>query len=440
LRKTDCMPHRTLLLISQVYVPDPASVGQHLHDAAVEIVRRSYPVRVLTSARGYDAPQTRFPPRETRDGVEIVRLPCSSFGKRSLLVRLAGHVAFLVQALWRGLWTPRLGAVLVSTVPPMCSLVGLLIAAVRRVPLVFWVMDINPDEAVALGLVSPRSPLVWLFNRLNRAALRRAHSVVTLDRFMAERLLAKHDVTGKLAVFPPWPHEDQLDEISHGNNPFRKRHHLDGRFVVMYSGNHSPVNPITTVLEAARRLAHREEILFLFVGGGACKREVDTAIAEGARNIVSFPYQPLSELKYSLSAADAHVVSLGRQCVGIVHPCKIYGAMAVARPILAFGPRPSHISDLLERCDVGRRVEHGDVEGAIAAIVELAGMPPAARAAMGDRGRLLVRSELSKQALCERFGDILEAALSGRPRLALFRPGQETPEHDSIDKRQPRAA
>jgi hypothetical protein len=32
--------------------------------------------------------------------------------------------------------------------------------------------------------------------------------------------------------------------------------------------------------------------------------------------------------------------------VGIIHPCKIYGAMAAAKPILYFGPQPSHITDL----------------------------------------------------------------------------------------------
>ena len=41
----------------------------------------------------------------------------------------------------------------------------------------------------------------------------------------------------------------------------------------------------------------------------------------------------LATLRESLSAADVHVVSLGADMVGIIHPCKVYGAMAVlARP------------------------------------------------------------------------------------------------------------
>ena len=117
----------------------------------------------------------------------------------------------------------------------------------------------------------------------------------------------------------------------------------------MYSGNHSRVNPITTLLQAAEALRDRTDIVFMFVGGGTAKKEVEVAIAAGATNIVSLPYQPIETLKYSLSAADLHVVTLGPSGVGIVHPCKIYGAMQVGRPILAVGPRPSHISDLLDQ-------------------------------------------------------------------------------------------
>ena len=72
-----------LLVISQVYVPDPASVGQHMADAAEAIAGRGYDVRVLTSARGYEDPQARYPRREVRGGVDVRRLAFSSSQRRS---------------------------------------------------------------------------------------------------------------------------------------------------------------------------------------------------------------------------------------------------------------------------------------------------------------------------------------------------------------------
>src|SRR6187399_166413 len=90
------VPHytrRTLVIFSQVFVPDPASVGQHIADVAVEMARRGHPVRVYTSARGYEDPSVRYPPREDLHGVRVRRLPLSSFGKRSILTRLIGTAA-----------------------------------------------------------------------------------------------------------------------------------------------------------------------------------------------------------------------------------------------------------------------------------------------------------------------------------------------------------
>ena len=397
-----------MLVLSQVYVPDPASVGQHLHDAAVEMVNRGWTVRVLTSARGYDDPSVRYAARETIDGVEIRRLPWSSFGKKSIKVRIVGGLSFMAQAVVRATLSRRPTCILVSTSPPMCSAAALFVSLVRRVPITYWVMDLNPDQVIAMGKVSERSLSARTLNAFNRLILGRSKSVIALDRFMAQRVNSKRDVSDKLEVMPPWPHEDAMDAIEHADNPFRTKHNLNGKFVVMYSGNHSPANPISTVVEAAERLKDRTDIVFMFIGGGLEKQKVEAAIERGATNIVSLPYQPMSELKYSLSAADAHVVTLGNAVVGMVHPCKVYGAMAAARPILFVGPAPSHVSELIDEYKIGWRVEHGDAEGAAGVIRRMADAPESDRRDMGRRATEAIRSGLSKRALCGRFCDVIE--------------------------------
>jgi folate-dependent phosphoribosylglycinamide formyltransferase PurN/glycosyltransferase involved in cell wall biosynthesis len=425
------------LVLSQVYVPDPASVGQHMHDAAAELASRGVDVRVLASARGYDDPTRKYEAREVRDGVDIRRLPLSSFGKASIPVRLLGAGLFMLQCIWHGLTTPRLGGILVSTSPPMAAMAALLVAWLRGVPITYWVMDLNPDQMVELGKLRAGSLPVKLYDAFNRRILRRAHRVVALDRFMAERLLKKADVSNKLDVMPPWPHEDALESIKHDENPFRAEHGLDGKFVVMYSGNHGFSTPVTTVLQAALRMQDREDIVFMFIGGGVGKREVDAAIAEHQpANIVSLPYQPMERLRYSLSAADVHLVSVGNDVVGVVHPCKVYGAMAVGRPILLLGPRPCHVSDMVGEHNLGWQIAHGDIDGAVATIADIAASTKADRAAMGARARTLIDQSLSKAQLCGRFCDVVMQglrpargqaqapvpALKGRPAMSVHTP------------------
>ncbi len=411
----------TLLVISQVYPPDPASVGQHMHDAAAEMVRRGWDVRVLASARGYDDPSRKYPPHESLDAVRVRRLPLSSFGKNSIAVRLLGGFLFTALATLRALFMRRIDAIVVSTSPPMAPIAAIIVSILRGAPILYWVMDLNPDQMIELGKITERSLPARLFNILNRAILRRARLVVVLDRFMAERVNRKHDVSAKLLIAPPWPHEDHLEPVAHGANPFRAEHDLAGRFVVMYSGNHSPANPLDTIIAAAELLKDRDDIRFLFIGGGLEKTKVEAAIARGARNIVSLPYQPIASLRFSLSAADAHLVTLGDEVVGVVHPCKVYGAMSVARPVLFMGPKPSHVADLLDEESIGWRAAHGDIEGAVRVIETMAATPPSERDAIGARARELIKGRLSKAALCGEFCDAIESLTTPNAARATHR-------------------
>jgi hypothetical protein len=401
----------TLVILSQVYAPDPAAVGQHVADAAEEMARRGYGVVVYTSARGYHDPSLKYPTRETRNAVEVRRLPLSSFGKSSIPVRLVAQVLFLVQAVARALLTRGLCGVMVSTSPPFCGAAGVVVSRLRGVPLKYWVMDLNPDQMVAMGKLGPRSLPVRVFEALNRLVLRHADDVVVLDRFMAKRVADKVAFRRELDVLPPWPPTDRLESVAHEENPFRREHVPPGSFVLMYSGNHSPANPLGTILDAVERLQDAPRLLLFSIGGGEGKREVEERIRRGVRNIRSLPYQPLDSIRFSLSAADAHVVSIGDGVVGIVHPSKIYGAMAVSRPVLFLGPALSHVGELIDRLKIGWRVAHGDVEGAVSTIREMMGTPVDERIEMGRRAREAIAGDLGRNSLLRRFCDVLERRL-----------------------------
>ncbi|MDD9968854.1 MAG: glycosyltransferase family 4 protein [Myxococcales bacterium] len=403
----------TLVILSQVYPPDPASVGQHLHEVARECVRRGYRVRVVTSARGYDDPSVEYPLRETSDGVEIGRIPLGSLGKRSIAARLAGGALFLLQATARVLAFGRVDQILISTSPPIVGPAGVLLRLLRRAPLCFWVMDINPDQAVARGLYAEDAWPVRALDAAVRVTLRQAQHIVTLDRFMAERLVRKLPVMDKITLIPPWPLAEQSgDPVAHADNAFRQEHGLSDKLVVMYSGNMSLTHPLTTILEAADRLKARTDIAFVFVGGGNGRAEVEAfAAAHPDAQICLLPYQPLAMLHISLSAADIHVVSMGDDQVGLVHPCKVYGAMAVARPVFFVGPAESHVGDILAHHDVGWTVAHGQVDEAVQILTRLADGPRSILVAAGVRARKALDEHFSRALQLPRFCDLIAPGL-----------------------------
>ncbi len=403
---------RTILVLSQVYPPDPASVGQHMADVCAALAERGHRVIVATANRGYDDPSKRYQSREMRDGVDVRRVPFSSFGKSSIPLRALAMLFFMGWCLWYGLTTRKLSGILVSTSPPMCGLAAGIVHTLRRTPITYWVMDLNPDQMIELGKMKPSSPAARILNWIQKFVLKRAAHVVPLDRFMADRLWKKYDASDKATIMPPWPHEDVLDVVKHDENWFRDQHDLNERFVFMYSGNHGYSTPITTLLQAALKMQDDEHILFMFIGGGVGKKEVDDTIAhEKPRNIVSLPYQPFKDLRFSLSAADVHMVTVGANVVGVVHPCKIYGAMAVARPILLCAPDPCHASDIVRDRDAGWHISNGDVDGAVELCRKIAAMTNDELHAMGLRGQRFIADDMQKVALCGQFCDIVENTL-----------------------------
>jgi glycosyltransferase involved in cell wall biosynthesis len=229
-----------------------------------------------------------------------------------------------------------------------------------------------------------------------------------LDRFMKQRIIEKGIPEGKLAVIPPWSHTDSVRYDSEGRIAFRGVHDLSEKFVVMYSGNHSPCHPLDTLLGAASKLADQKDIVFCFVGGGSEYDKVQAYAQQNElKNIICLPYQPLNELAMSLSAADLHVVVMGDPFTGIVHPCKIYNILEIGSPVLYVGPRTSHIVEViskLEDRDLVCSVRHGDVD-AVANFV-LAGSK--SLAGRRSQSAMKVGASFSREALLPRIVELID--------------------------------
>ncbi len=381
-----------IAFLNQAFYPDVASTAQHAADLAVALAARGHQVTVLASRRGYDDPARRYTAFERWQGVEIRRVFATAFGKRARWRRAADFASFLLSCLFRLMLLPRQNAVVAMTTPPLVAALAALFVRLRGGRLVYWVMDLNPDQAIAAGWLRPQSLVTKALRRLLTFSLQTSDCVVALDRFMGERIEAKRVPSTKIHVIAPWAHDRSVRFDPSGRAAFRAVHGLDGCFVVMHSGNHSPCHPLDTLLEAARRLDGEPGFRFCFVGGGSEFARVGRfAARHGLSNVICLPYQPLAGLSASLSAADLHVVLMGDPFVGIVHPCKIYNVLAVGRPVLYIGPRPSHVTDLFDAGAVDGaavfQARHGEVDRVVALLTEARGRRVPEPAAIAEHSR-----------------------------------------------------
>jgi glycosyltransferase involved in cell wall biosynthesis len=349
-----------VLLLNQTFYPDVAATAQHAADLAAGLADAGHEVTVVASRRAYDGPPRMFPARERWRDVEIMRVPSTALGKSARWRRAIDFASFLLACMVRLAMLPRFDVVIAMTSPPLIGVLAALFVRLKGGALVSWIMDLNPDEAIAAGALRRESLAARGLARLLRFSLETSTGVVVLDRFMRDRVIAKGVSERRVAILPPWSHSSVVHHDERGRERFRASHGLTGKFVVMYSGNHSPCHPLDTVLEAARAMRDDTRAAFVFIGGGSEFRKVADS---GLDNVVCLPYQPLDTLAGSLSAGDLHVVVMGEPFVGIVHPCKIYNVLAVGSPCLYIGPRPSHVTELA--ADSIYCTGHGDVAGVV---------------------------------------------------------------------------
>lgn len=396
-----------VLLLNQCFYPDVVSTAQHLTDLALGLVERGHEVTVIASDRGYDNPEKRFPRCEVWKGITILRIPSIALGKKSKWRRALNFGSFLIICALRLLMLSRFDVVVSLTSPPLISLLGSLFVNLKGGKLVFWVMDLNPDEAIAAGWLKEKSLTARVLSSFLAYSMRHAEKIVVLDRFMRSRILKKGIAEQRLITIAPWSHSDSVKFDPAGRQSFREEHGFSGKFVVMYSGNHSPCHPLDTLVQAARKLGANSEVTFAFVGGGSEQIKVrDYAEQHGLRNVVCLPYQPLEKLAGSLSAADLHAVVMGDPFVGIVHPCKVYNILEVGAPILYIGPADSHVVDLMGKTEDGAgfsSARHGEIESIARYITEYS----AAR--KEDRAISAISASFSKEALLPQMLKVMES-------------------------------
>ena len=403
-----------ILLLNQAFHPDHVATALVLSDFALALVARGHAVTAVASSRGYDSATVRYPSTEEWRGVKIRRIWTPGLGKTRKWRRLVDFAAFWISATWLLLRLPRFDVTVCLTSPPLISTLGTLMAKIKGGKVIPWIMDLNPDEAVAAGWLRAGSAPERIMTVLQNWSFSQAARIIVLDRFMAERLKAKKVPPDIIHVDAPWSHDQTVRHDLEARKQYRGQHRLDGKFVVMYSGNHSPCHPLDTVLAAAEALTGDAQIHFLFVGGGSEFAKV-TAFArqKSLTNVTTLPYEPVEKLSGSLSSADLHLVVMGDAFVGIVHPCKIYNILSLGIPFLFIGPAESHVGDLagrLNQPDYARMIRHGDVEALCRAIRQAATQGWPSR----NEGARSLAVHFSQDNICPRLMKLVEDSAARR--------------------------
>ena len=161
-----------------------------------------------------------------------------------------------------------------------------------------------------------------------------------------------------LDEFAPQPRE----------NPWRARHGLSGKLVILYSGTIGMKHSPSLLLALAEAWQGDERVRVVVVSEGPGRAWLERARAErGLANLVLLDYQPYEDLPQVLASGDLLVAVLDRDAGAFAVPSKVLSYLCAARPLLLAVPRANLAARTVTAAGAGIVVEPDDTAGLVEA-------------------------------------------------------------------------
>ena len=395
-----------VLVLNQYYWPGVEATAHLLADLC-EALADEFDVTVVTGM----VPGLASPGQTERNGVRILRVGSTAYDRSKLTLRAVNYLTYLALSFVEALRVPRPDVVLCMTDPPVIADVAIVVAKRFRVPFVVVTQDVFPEVAVALKRLDSAS-LVVALRLATRIYLERADRIVAIGDRMRERLEEKGADHERIVVIPNWVDAADLGPRPR-DNEWAREHDLVDKFVVMHSGNIGHAQDLDALIRAATFLRDLDDLRIVLIGGGARRQELkELARLLELEQTVFMGYQPRERLAESLSSADVHVVGLARGLAGYVVPSRLYGVLAVARPVIASAEETSETASVVRRARCGVVVPPGRPD-LLARAIRRAYDGELDLGGMGERGRAFVAAEGDRSVAIERYRSLLRELVGG---------------------------
>lgn len=404
-----------ILFLSHYFPPEVNAPASRGFEHCREWVKAGHEVTVVTCApnhpRGkvYEGYRNRLWQTEERDGIRIIRLWTFVTANEGFLKRTIGYVSYLLACIYALPFLPKADVVLSTSPQFFNGLAGYFVSRAKRAPWLLEIRDLWPESILAVGAIRNQR-VIRLLRGLEHFAYRHAEHIVPVTDAFRAYLLEAGVPDSKITVIKNGVDLGFFDPTRDAPE-YRRALGFEGKVVAAYVGTHGMAHHLETVLEAAERLRHRTDIVFLLVGDGAERARL-VALKEqmSLTNVVMLDQQPKERMPDLWAISDISLVLLRRSDLfRTVIPSKIFEAMGMARPIV-IGVE-GEAKELVEAAGAGIAIPPEDA-GALAAIVTRLADDAAERRRLGISGRAYVETNFDRTVLARRYLDVMKALVA----------------------------
>ena len=397
-------PH--FFLITQVFYPDEVSTANLFTNLCSELAKdKEVKVKVWSAHPSYSSTE-RQSKRLLYKNIAINYLPSTNFKKDFLVGRLLNYLTFSLSIFFKLLLSKEKFPVFTHTTPPSLGIMIALICKLKKRPFNYILLDIFPDGLVRLNKLSINNVLIQFWRKIHKIALNQCYQIIVIGRDM-EKWVKQFtpEVSEKIKYIPIWQDVNLIKPIEYQLNNFVIKNKLENKFVVQYSGNMGLWNDMESLAKMIN--VNKEDIHFMFIGGGMRKNElIETLNNPNADNISFLPFLSNAIYSESVSACHIAIVSLRKGLEGMAVPSKIIGIMAAGIPVIAMVPKESEISYIVEEEACGIVVEPGNINDLLNAILKLKN-DFKLRLLMGNNGRMAFEKKYTTAVVCKIYKSLL---------------------------------
>ena len=407
-----------ILFLTHYFYPEGNAPATRVYEFCRRWVALGHDVTVITCAPNvpngvvYEGYRNRLYQQEVVEGVKVIRVWTYLAANRGTTKRIINFLSYMLSSVIACLGLQR-PDVIVSTSPQFfCGWAGVISRKLRRVPMVLDVRDLWPAAIVAVGAITNRH-IVHVLERMELAMYAGADHIVTVGKGYREQLLARGVRPERLSIVPNGVDAERLRPRPR-SAVFARRLGLEGKFVCSYVGTIGLASGLEVVLQAGHILheRQRDDIVFLLVGDGACRADLERqARRDGLENVHFVGQQDKHLIPDFLAASDVCLAHLRRrESFKTVYPSKMFEAAAMARPIV-LGVE-GHAARLIRKAGCGLCIEPENAVELADAVSRLAD-DLSLRQRLGRAGRNYVVEHHALPDLARTYLAILKAVVAG---------------------------
>ena len=365
------MEKKKILVLAHYFYPDVASTGQILTELC-EKLQDKFDVTVVCTVPSYTGKieekykkQTLY--FEKYQNINVIRVKVSEFDKSNKISRIRNILDYFFHARKAIKKCGKQDLIYTISQPPILGgLLGVYAKRKKKAKLVYNIQDFNPEQTMAVKY-SNNKLILKILMYLDKRSCKKSDLIITVGRDMQKTLENRFNNKNvpNNVVINNWINEKEVYPVEKENEKiiaFKKQYNLENKFIIMYSGNIGLYYDLENIIKIMADYQDKD-VAYVFVGEGSVKNKLVEYVEENKlENFYFIPYQPKSDLVYSLNSADIHLVTNAKGIKGVSVPSKIYGVMATNVPILGILEEGSEAYQIIKDSNCGIIAETGNYE------------------------------------------------------------------------------